>query len=42
MSGAGKLVDHMVAGDRTLVDPAPFCVSRFTEGSTPRPRPLAS
>jgi len=42
MPGAGKLVGHMVAGHPTLVDPAPFCVSRFTEGSTPSPRPLAS
>ena len=40
--GAGKLVADMVAGDPTLVDPAPFRISRFTDGSNPRPHPLAS
>jgi glycine/D-amino acid oxidase-like deaminating enzyme len=40
--GAGKLVADMVAGDPTLVDPAPFRLSRFTDGSHPRPHPLAS
>src|SRR6185312_1781649 len=40
--GAGKLVADMVAGDPTLVDPAPFRLSRFTDGSNPRPHPLAS
>jgi glycine/D-amino acid oxidase-like deaminating enzyme len=40
--GAGKLAADMVAGDPTLVDPAPFRLSRFTDGSNPRPHPLAS
>ncbi|MBO0737682.1 MAG: FAD-binding oxidoreductase [Alphaproteobacteria bacterium] len=40
--GAGKLVADMVAGDPTLVDPAPFRLTRFTDGSNPRPDPLAS
>src|SRR5215813_6187082 len=40
--GAGKLVADMVAGDSTLVDPAPFRLTRFTDGSNLRPHPLAS
>jgi glycine/D-amino acid oxidase-like deaminating enzyme len=40
--GAGKLAADMVAGDPTLVDPTPFRLSRFTDGSNPRPHPLAS
>jgi glycine/D-amino acid oxidase-like deaminating enzyme len=40
--GAGKLVADMVAGDPTLVDPTPFRLSRFTDGSNPQPHPLAS
>src|SRR6516225_3460070 len=40
--GAGKLVADMVAGNPTLVDPVPFRLSRFTDGSNPRPHPLAS
>ena len=40
--GAGKLVADMVSGDPTLVDPAPFRIARFTDGSKPRPHPLAS
>ena len=40
--GAGKLVADMVTGAPTLVDPAPFRLSRFTDGSNPRPHPLAS
>jgi glycine/D-amino acid oxidase-like deaminating enzyme len=40
--GAGRLVADMVTGDPTLVDPAPFRLSRFTDGSKPRPHPLAS
>ncbi len=40
--GAGKLVADMVAGDPTLVDPTPFRLTRFTDGSNPRPHPLAS
>jgi glycine/D-amino acid oxidase-like deaminating enzyme len=40
--GAGRLVADMVAGAPTVVDPAPFRLSRFTDGSNPRPHPLAS
>jgi glycine/D-amino acid oxidase-like deaminating enzyme len=40
--GAGKLVADMVAGDPTLVEPMPFRLTRFTDGSNPRPHPLAS
>jgi glycine/D-amino acid oxidase-like deaminating enzyme len=40
--GAGKLMADMVMGAPTLVDPAPFRLSRFTDGSNPQPHPLAS
>ncbi|HUC71216.1 MAG TPA: FAD-binding oxidoreductase [Stellaceae bacterium] len=40
--GAGRLVADMVAGDPTLVDPSPFRLTRFTDGSNPQPHPLAS
>ena len=40
--GAGKLAADLVTGDPTLVDPAPFRLARFTDGSKPRPHPLAS
>ena len=40
--GAGRLVADMVAGDSTLVDPAPFRLGRFIDGSNPLPHPLAS
>ncbi|HYM71415.1 MAG TPA: FAD-binding oxidoreductase [Stellaceae bacterium] len=40
--GAGRLVADMVAGGPTIVDPTPFSLSRFTDGSNPRPHPLAS
>jgi glycine/D-amino acid oxidase-like deaminating enzyme len=40
--GAGRLVADMVAGGPTMVDPTPFRLSRFTDGSNPRPHPLAS
>jgi glycine/D-amino acid oxidase-like deaminating enzyme len=40
--GAGRLVADMVAGGTTIVDPSPFRLSRFTDGSNPRPHPLAS
>jgi glycine/D-amino acid oxidase-like deaminating enzyme len=40
--GAGRLAADLVAGDPTLVDPTPFRLSRFTDGSKPRPHPLAS
>jgi glycine/D-amino acid oxidase-like deaminating enzyme len=40
--GAGRLVADMITGDPTLVDPAPFRLRRFADGSNPRPHPLAS
>ncbi len=40
--GAGRLMADMVMGAPTIVDPAPFRLSRFTDGSNPRPHPLAS
>ncbi len=40
--GAGRLVADMATGAPTLVDPTPFRLSRFTDGSNPRPHPLAS
>ncbi|HEX3954488.1 MAG TPA: FAD-binding oxidoreductase [Stellaceae bacterium] len=40
--GAGRLVADMVSGGSTIVDPTPFRLSRFTDGSNPRPHPLAS
>jgi glycine/D-amino acid oxidase-like deaminating enzyme len=40
--GAGRLVADMVAGGPTIVDPAPFRLTRFSDGSNPRPHPLAS
>jgi glycine/D-amino acid oxidase-like deaminating enzyme len=40
--GAGRLVADMVAGGSTIIDPAPFRLSRFTDGSDSRPHPLAS
>jgi glycine/D-amino acid oxidase-like deaminating enzyme len=40
--GAGRLIADMVAGGATIVDPAPFRLKRFTDGSNPRPHPLAS
>jgi glycine/D-amino acid oxidase-like deaminating enzyme len=40
--GAGRLVADMVAGGPTIVDPTPFRLSRFTDGTNPRPHPLAS
>ncbi|MGH7045681.1 MAG: NAD(P)/FAD-dependent oxidoreductase [Stellaceae bacterium] len=40
--GAGALAADIVTGDPTLVDPAAFRLSRFTDGSNPRPDPLAS
>lgn len=40
--GAGKLVADMVTGAPTIVDPTPFRLTRFTDGSNPRPHPLAS
>jgi glycine/D-amino acid oxidase-like deaminating enzyme len=40
--GAGRLIADMATGAPTIVDPAPFRLSRFTDGSNPRPHPLAS
>jgi glycine/D-amino acid oxidase-like deaminating enzyme len=40
--GAGRLIADMVAGAPPIVDPAPFRLARFTDGSNPRPHPLAS
>jgi glycine/D-amino acid oxidase-like deaminating enzyme len=39
---AGRLAADLVTGGPTLVDPAPFRLTRFTDGSNPRPHPLAS
>ncbi len=39
--GAGRLMAEIVTGAPTVVDPAPFRYSRFTDGSHPRPHPLA-
>jgi glycine/D-amino acid oxidase-like deaminating enzyme len=39
---AGRLAADLVRGDPTLVDPAPFRLKRFADGSKPRPHPLAS
>jgi len=39
---AGRLMADMVTGGSTIVDPAPFRLSRFTDGSNPQPHPLAS
>jgi glycine/D-amino acid oxidase-like deaminating enzyme len=40
--GAGRLAADLAAGEPPIVDPAPFRLSRFTDGSQPRPHPLAS
>jgi len=39
--GAGRLMAEIVTGSQTVVDPTPFRYSRFTDGSRPRPHPLA-
>ncbi len=38
---AGRLMAELVMGETPVVDPAPFRYSRFTDGSRPRPSPLA-
>jgi len=38
--GASRLMADMVMA--ALVDPAPFRLARFTDGSNPKPHPLAS
>jgi glycine/D-amino acid oxidase-like deaminating enzyme len=40
--GAGRLMADMVMGTPPLVDPTPFRLARFTDGSNPKPHPLAS
>jgi glycine/D-amino acid oxidase-like deaminating enzyme len=40
--GAGRLVADIVAGDPPIVDPTPFRLSRFIDGSRPLPSPIAS
>src|SRR5690242_9093556 len=40
--GAGRLVADMATGVAPIVDPLPFRLSRFTDGSNPRPHRLAS
>jgi glycine/D-amino acid oxidase-like deaminating enzyme len=40
--GAGRLMADMVMGKPPLVDPTPFRLARFTDGSNPKPHPLAS
>ncbi|HEY1260526.1 MAG TPA: FAD-binding oxidoreductase [Stellaceae bacterium] len=40
--GIGRLVAALAAGDPPPVDPTPFRLTRFTDGSNPRPHPLAS
>jgi len=35
--GAGRLMAELVRGDATVVDPTPFRLSRFSDGSRPRP-----
>ncbi len=39
--GAGRLMADLVMSQTPVVDPAPFRYSRFTDGSRPRPHPLA-
>lgn len=39
---AGRLAADLATGAAPLVEPAPFRLSRFTDGSRPRPHPLAS
>jgi glycine/D-amino acid oxidase-like deaminating enzyme len=39
--GAGRLMAQLVMAETPMVDPSPFRYSRFTDGSRPRPHPLA-
>ena len=39
--GAGQLMAQIVTGETPVVNPAPFRYSRLTDGSWPRPSPLA-
>jgi len=36
------LIAEMVIGATPVVNPTPFRLSRFTDGSNPKPHPLAS
>ena len=38
---AGRLMAELVTGTTPVVDPSPFRYSRFTDGTRPRPSPLA-
>jgi glycine/D-amino acid oxidase-like deaminating enzyme len=40
--GAGRLMADLVMGRPPVVDPSPFRLARFTDGSNPKPHPLAS
>ncbi len=40
--GAGRLMADMVMNAPPVVDPTPFRLSRFTDGSNPKPHPLAT
>jgi glycine/D-amino acid oxidase-like deaminating enzyme len=40
--GAGRLIADMVMGRPPLVDPTTFRLARFSDGSNPKPHPLAS
>jgi len=39
--GAGRLMAELVTNETPVVDPAPFRYSRFTDGTRPKPSPLA-
>jgi glycine/D-amino acid oxidase-like deaminating enzyme len=39
--GAGRLMAELVMGETPVVDPAPFRYSRFSDGTLPKPSPLA-
>ena len=39
--GAGRLMAELVMGKTPVVDPTPFRYSRFTDGTRPKPSPLA-
>ncbi|MGH7038769.1 MAG: NAD(P)/FAD-dependent oxidoreductase [Stellaceae bacterium] len=40
--GAGRLVADLVTGASPIVDPGPLRLKRFSDGSRPRPSPIAS
>jgi len=40
--GAGRLMADIVMDTPPAVDPTPFRLSRFSDGSNPKPHPLAS